>query len=59
VGGFLGFLFGGVGGVVAIAARRAGLKSKIPFGPYMVLGAFVAILAGVELGHLYTGALLA
>lgn len=59
VGGFLGFFFGGIGGVVAIAARRAGLKSKIPFGPYMVLGAFVAILAGVELGHLYTGALLA
>jgi leader peptidase (prepilin peptidase)/N-methyltransferase len=58
VGGFLGFLFGGIGGALAIAARRAGLKSKIPFGPYMVLGTMVAICAGVELAHLYTGAVL-
>lgn len=58
VGGFLGFLFGGLGGAAAIAARRAGLKSKIPFGPYMVLGALVAVCAGVEIAHLYTGAVL-
>lgn len=59
VGAFLGFFLGGLGGAAAIAARRAGLKSKIPFGPYMVLGAMVAICAGVELAHLYTGAVLA
>jgi leader peptidase (prepilin peptidase)/N-methyltransferase len=58
VGGFLGFFFGGMGGAAVIAARRAGLKSKIPFGPYMVLGALVAICAGVELARLYTGAVL-
>lgn len=58
VGGFLGFFFGGLGGVAALASRRAGLKSRIPFGPYMVLGALVAVFAGAQLAHLYTGAVL-
>jgi leader peptidase (prepilin peptidase)/N-methyltransferase len=52
-GGFLGFLFGGVGGVLLIAVRRAGRKSMIPFGPYMLAGALVAILCGGALADLY------
>ena len=58
-GGFLGFLFGGVGGVLLIAARRAGRKSMIPFGPYMLAGAFVAILWGGALADLYLDTVLA
>jgi len=46
VGGFLGFLLGGVVGGGLMMARRAGRKSKIPFGPFMLAGAFIAILLG-------------
>jgi leader peptidase (prepilin peptidase)/N-methyltransferase len=52
-GGFLGFLFGGVVGVGLMLAGRAGRKSQIPFGPYMLAGALVAIIAGGALADLY------
>lgn len=52
-GGFLGFLFGGVVGGALMAVRRAGRKSQIPFGPFMLAGALVAILAGGALADLY------
>ena len=52
-GAFLGFLFGGVVGGLLMVARRAGRKSKIPFGPFMLLGALAAILAGGALADLY------
>jgi leader peptidase (prepilin peptidase)/N-methyltransferase len=52
-GGFLGFLFGGLVGGALMAAHRAGRKSQIPFGPFMLLGAFVAIFAGGALADLY------
>ena len=42
VGGFLGFLLGGLIGGGLMIVRRAGRKSKIPFGPFMILGAFLA-----------------
>ncbi|MDQ6874076.1 MAG: A24 family peptidase [Actinomycetota bacterium] len=53
VGAFLGFLFGAGGGLLLIAARRGGLKSSVPFGPYMLAGALVAILAGGPLAQAY------
>ena len=43
VGGFLGFLLGGVWAVALIVVRRAGRKSAIPFGPFMLAGALLAI----------------
>jgi leader peptidase (prepilin peptidase)/N-methyltransferase len=52
-GGFLGFLFGGVVGGALMMARRAGRKSQIPFGPFMLAGAFAAILWGGALADLY------
>jgi leader peptidase (prepilin peptidase)/N-methyltransferase len=57
VGGFLGFLFGGVIGGTLMALGRASRKTKIPFGPFMLLGALVAILCGGALGDLYLNAL--
>jgi leader peptidase (prepilin peptidase)/N-methyltransferase len=52
-GGFLGFLFGGVVGVLLMALNRAGRKSQIPFGPYMLLGALAAVLWGGALADFY------
>jgi leader peptidase (prepilin peptidase)/N-methyltransferase len=52
-GAFLGFLYGGVIGLGLMAVRRAGRKSKIPFGPFMLAGAYTAILWGGALADLY------
>jgi leader peptidase (prepilin peptidase)/N-methyltransferase len=57
VGAFLGFLFGGVVGLALMIGNRAHRKSRIPFGPFMVLGAYVAVVAGAPLAHMYTHAL--
>ena len=53
VGGFLGFLLGGVVGGGLMAVGRAGRKSKIPFGPFMMVGAFLAVLFGPHFADLY------
>ena len=53
VGGFLGFLIGGLVGLVLILAGRAGRKSRIPYGPFMVAGAFVGVLLGTQIAHGY------
>ncbi len=45
VGGFLGFALGAVVGIALLVARRAGRKSALPFGPFMLAGAWIAILA--------------
>jgi leader peptidase (prepilin peptidase) / N-methyltransferase len=52
-GAFLGFLFGGVVGVALMVMGKAGRKSKIPFGPFMLTGALAAILVGGALADLY------
>ena len=46
------------GGLVAtflLAVRRKGRKEAIPYGPFMALGAVVAILAGTEIWDWYLG----
>jgi leader peptidase (prepilin peptidase)/N-methyltransferase len=53
VGGFLGFLYGGVVGVIAMSVGKAGRKSKLPFGPFMLLGVLTAVLVGDHLADLY------
>ncbi len=58
VGGFTAFLLGGVAGLALMAVRRAGRKSHIPFGPWMLLGALVAILWGGALADFYLDSLL-
>ncbi len=53
-----GSCFGGVVGGALMLVRRAGRKSKIPFGPFMLAGAFVAILWGGALADLYLDSVL-
>jgi leader peptidase (prepilin peptidase)/N-methyltransferase len=57
VGAFLAFLLGGVVGGGLMAVRRAGRKSKIPFGPFMLLGAYGGIFFGEAVGDWYLGVL--
>jgi leader peptidase (prepilin peptidase) / N-methyltransferase len=54
IGLFAGFLLGGVVGVVLLATRMAGRKSRIPFGPYMLAGAFLAVFAAGPIAHWYS-----
>ncbi|MGI8760808.1 MAG: prepilin peptidase [Jatrophihabitantaceae bacterium] len=43
---FAGFLLGTVAALALLASRRAALQSAIAFGPMLVLGALLAIVAG-------------
>ncbi|MDQ3717072.1 MAG: prepilin peptidase [Actinomycetota bacterium] len=55
VGLFLGFFLGGIFGILVIAVRRGGRKTALPFGPFMLLGVLVAILAGEQIARAYLG----
>lgn len=59
IGGFLGFLLGGVVGMGLMVVRKAGRKTAIPFGPFMLVGALLSIVVAVPLTDLYLGAVLA
>jgi leader peptidase (prepilin peptidase)/N-methyltransferase len=53
VGFFLGFAYGALVAVALIALRKAGRKSTVPFGPFLVAGALTAVLWGHDLARLY------
>jgi len=53
VGAFAAFLIGGVVGGVLLATRLAGRKSRIPFGPAMLAGAFLAVFAAAPITDWY------
>ncbi|MFJ2215988.1 prepilin peptidase [Streptomyces sp. NPDC101062] len=46
VGACAGFLLGALYGVGLMLLRRAGRKSVIPFGPFMIVGALLGLLLG-------------
>lgn len=46
LGTFAGFLFGALYGGALVVLRRAGRKTAIPFGPFLIGGAFVGLLIG-------------
>lgn len=49
VGVFLPFLLGGLFAIALIIARRASRASRVPFGPWMLVGAWIGIAAGPPL----------
>jgi leader peptidase (prepilin peptidase)/N-methyltransferase len=53
VGGFLGFLLGALVGGGLMVVRRAGRKTKIPFGPFMIVGTLIAVLWGDQVWDWY------
>lgn len=46
IGYFAGFGLGAFVGVALIMFAKAGRKTKVPFGPFMLIGAFIGILVG-------------
>jgi leader peptidase (prepilin peptidase)/N-methyltransferase len=55
VGTFSASLVGGVVGIALIAAGRAGRKTEIPYGPYMIVGCWIGILLGGAVTDWYLG----
>lgn len=49
IGGFAAFFFGGFYAIGLLLLRKANRKSGIPFGPWMILGAFFGIMLGQQL----------
>lgn len=57
VGWFSAFLLGGIFAVGLLVGGRAGRKTGIPFGPWMLLGAAVGIVAGGPIADWYVSLL--
>ncbi|CRK54993.1 Leader peptidase (Prepilin peptidase) / N-methyltransferase [Alloactinosynnema sp. L-07] len=53
VGAFGGFLLGAVAGVAVVVARRGDRKTALPFGPFMILGALVAVFVADPIAGWY------
>jgi leader peptidase (prepilin peptidase) / N-methyltransferase len=55
LGAFAGFLLGAVYGVALIVAGRGGRRTAVPFGPFMVAGALLAVFVAAPLAGWYSG----
>ena len=53
VGAFAAFLLGGLFSIALLLMRKASRRSAIPFGPWMLVGAWVGILCGGSLWGAY------
>ncbi len=53
VGSFAAFITGGLFSVILLVSQRGKRKSKIPFGPWMLLGAWIGILVGPQVATWY------
>jgi leader peptidase (prepilin peptidase)/N-methyltransferase len=53
VGAFGGFLLGSVGGILLLATGRGNRKTAIPYGPYMIAAAFLAIFVAHPVADAY------
>lgn len=53
VGVFMPFLLGGLFSIGLMISRKAGRKTEIPFGPWMLAGAWVGIVFGEEIFGAY------
>ena len=57
-GVFTGFLLGGLAGLAAIGLLGLTRKSLLPFGPWLVTGALLGVLAGADLAAWYARSLI-
>jgi leader peptidase (prepilin peptidase)/N-methyltransferase len=58
VGLFTAFLLGGLAGLGGILLLRLSRKALVPFGPWLVAGALLGVLAGTDVARWYAGTLL-
>ena len=53
VGAFAAFFVGGIISIVLLALHKVKLRGGIPFGPSMVIGAWIGIYAGTLIANWY------
>ena len=53
VGSFAAFLIGGVVGLLLLMLSDKGRKARIPYGPYMLVGAYVGLWLGLPVASWY------
>jgi leader peptidase (prepilin peptidase)/N-methyltransferase len=53
VGAGAGFVLGGLFSIILLITKRVGRKGGIPFGPWMLLGAWVGVFAGTAIAEGY------
>jgi len=46
---FLAFFFGAIISIILIVLREKKLKSEIPFGPFLIIGTFMAMFWGQQI----------
>lgn len=54
VGAFAAFLVGAVVSIAIVALTGGGRKTRVPFGPFMLIGLLIGIYAGHPIAHAYT-----
>ncbi len=55
VGTLAAFAAGALAGLLLVLTRRARMSSAMPFGPFMLAGAVLGILAGADVADWYAG----
>jgi prepilin signal peptidase PulO-like enzyme (type II secretory pathway) len=55
VGLFAAYVAGAVWGVYLIVAKGKGRKSKVPFGPFLIIGLYIGLFFGVQIADWYLG----
>lgn len=50
---FAAFCLGAIVGLVLIAFKKKGLKSEVPFAPFLIIGAAIAFFFGESIFHWY------
>ncbi len=53
VGLVLAFLLGAGVGLIMLAFKRKNMKDMLPFGPFLAVGAFIALFCGQDIMHWY------
>ncbi|MBH0129938.1 A24 family peptidase [Salinibacterium sp. NK8237] len=56
VGAFAAFLLGGLFAIILMLRKKAGRRTAIPFGPWMIAGAWVGIAFGAQIWNGYMAA---
>jgi leader peptidase (prepilin peptidase) / N-methyltransferase len=54
---FAAFALGAVVGIVLLLARKAGRRSALPFGPFLLVGALIGLVIGPRVADAYLGTL--
>ena len=50
---FFGVILGGIAGAIFLIGRKKGKKDEMAFGPYLAMGAFIALMWGERIFNWY------